>query len=130
MLRVTIAAFAAATFISAVSTAVAQDAALQMYGEGLHAYFDGEYESAFDLFTDAIELGPQDPRPYYFRGLTLIKVDRADAAEEDFNRGAELEAKSGTASSEVNKALTRIQGKIRIELQKHRRKAREKMRLQ
>ena len=56
---------------------MAQDAVLgQIYGNGVHAYFGQDYLKAHQLFTSAIEGHSQDPRCFYFRGLTLLKLGR------------------------------------------------------
>ena len=56
---------------------VAQDAVLgQIYGKGVHAYFGQDYLKAHEEFTSAIDGHTQDPRCFYFRGLTLLKLGR------------------------------------------------------
>ena len=47
--------------------AVAQDdpELTLLYGEGVHAYFAGEYQEAHELFTSAIEQGSKDARCYF-----------------------------------------------------------------
>jgi mono/diheme cytochrome c family protein len=50
------------------------------YGAGVHAYYDGNYQTAYDALTAAIEAGTLDPRAYYFRGLTALKLGRLDEA--------------------------------------------------
>ena len=53
----------------------AQEAILgQTYGNGVHAYFSGEYVRAHQLLTSAIDAGSHDPRCYYFRGLAYPEV--------------------------------------------------------
>ena len=48
----------------------AQDGVLsQLYGNGVHAYFAGDFVKAHDLLSSAIAGGSRDPRCYYFRGL-------------------------------------------------------------
>jgi Tfp pilus assembly protein PilF len=105
-----------------------EDASRALFGEGIHEYFNGEYELAFDLFTDAIEANGKDPRPHYYRGLTLTRVGRADAAESDFKTGAKLEASLERGAFAVAQSLTRIQGKLRMKLEQYRREARRNAR--
>ncbi|MGO9109501.1 MAG: hypothetical protein ACLP9L_09725, partial [Thermoguttaceae bacterium] len=72
---------------------VAQDAVLgQIYGNGVHAYFGQDYVRAYQLFTSAIDGHSQDPRCFYFRGLTLLKLGRPQDAEIEFQHGAKLES--------------------------------------
>ena len=66
---------------------VAQDAVLgQIYGNGVHAYFAQDYVKAHQFFTSAIDGHTQDPRCFYFRGLTLLKLGRPQDAEIDFQQ--------------------------------------------
>ena len=55
-----------------VSSAVAQDRGkLDLYGQGVHAFFAEEYEQAIKHFDEVIAAKEfKDARPYYFRGLS------------------------------------------------------------
>ena len=64
-----------------------------LYGRGVHAYFEGELNTAHKFFSDAIEQKTQDPRCYYFRGATYTRLGRPDQATKDFQAGALLEAR-------------------------------------
>jgi hypothetical protein len=103
----------------------AQDIVLgQMYGQGVHAFFAGDYLEAHRLFTAAIEAGSKDPRAYYYRGLCLLNLQRPEQAPADFQRGAELESSEEGRIYNVGRALERVQGHTRLELEKYRVKAR------
>ncbi len=53
----------------------AQEAVLgQEYGAGVHAFFTGDYASAYEHLTTAIQGGSKDPRAFYFRGLACLKL--------------------------------------------------------
>ena len=70
----------------------AQDALLNdLYGLGVHAYYSNDYFRAHELLTSAVEQGSQDPRVFYFRGLTYQMLGRPDEARDDFRQGAQLE---------------------------------------
>ncbi len=93
----------------------AQEALLsQMYGSGIHAYFSSDYQGAYDHFTAAVDGGSKDPRCYYFRGLTYLRLGRPEEAEMDFQKGADLEAEDVTRFYNVSRALERIQGRQRM----------------
>jgi tetratricopeptide (TPR) repeat protein len=96
----------------------------QLYGNGVHAYFARDYGQAFELLTSAIEQGDQDPRCYYFRGLTCSKLGSMDQAAADYKRGAELETASDDVFYGVSEALERVQGVDRLTLEEYRRSAR------
>ena len=100
------------------SQANAQDKVLkQYYGNGVHAYYSGDFKEAYDLLSKPIDAKIEDPRPYYFRGFALMELGRPEQAEKDFKAGAELELKDTTGRFPVNFALERCQGKARIALE-------------
>lgn len=103
----------------------AQEAVLgQEYGTGVHAFFAGEYVQAYEALTSAINGGSKDPRAYYFRGLAYVKLGRQAEAVSDFRRGAELESKDINRFYNVGKALERVQGPARSQLENYRVEAR------
>ena len=103
----------------------AQDAILgQKYGQGVHAYFSGDYSQAFEQLTAAIEGGSKDPRAFYFRGLTYLQFGRPQEAKQDFQKGADLESRDVNKFYDVSKSLERVQGPARTELENYRVEAR------
>ncbi len=109
------------------ATAWAQDAILaHFYGKGVHRYFQRDYAGAFNYINQAIENGSNDPRCYYFRGLTFWNLGREDEAREDFQQGAKLELQDTTLVFSVSKALERIQGPVRLIIEDYRDEARLK----
>ncbi|MCE9630817.1 MAG: hypothetical protein K8S94_08925 [Planctomycetia bacterium] len=93
------------------------------YGDGVHAYFAGDYQRSYDDLSQVIEAGTSDPRVYYFRGLVALKLGRLDESEADFVAGADKEA-AGTGSWPVARSLERVQGCDRLKLERHRVRAR------
>ena len=105
----------------AVSQSVAEENLLrELYGQGVHAYFSNNVSQAHEFLSMAIEQGSKDPRCYYYRGLAYAKLGRPDEAQEDFKKGAEFEAAGGAAQIDVGQALQRVQGSLRLDLEKHR----------
>jgi tetratricopeptide (TPR) repeat protein len=99
----------------------AQDPALgQKYGYGVHAYFSGDYPKAYEQLTAAIQVGSKDPRVFYFRGLAYLQLGRGPEAAQDFQQGADLESKDTNKFYNVSKALERVQGAPRVELENYR----------
>ena len=99
----------------------AQEAVLgQEYGAGVHAFFAGDYAAAYEQLTTAIQGGSKDPRAFYFRGLACLNLGRGPDAAIDFRKGAELESSDINRFYDVGKALERVQGSARIELEKYR----------
>jgi len=104
----------------AVSAIRAEDSLLlELYGQGVHKYFAGDYSQAYELLTKAIDQKTADPRVYYFCGLALDKLGRPDEAKADFERGAKLEAEGNAVQIDIGQALERIQGPIRLKLEQH-----------
>jgi tetratricopeptide (TPR) repeat protein len=93
------------------------------YGDGVHAYFAGDFDRAYEDLTQAIEAGTNDPRAYYFRGLAALRQGRSDEAEADFTAGADRESE-GVGAWPVARSLERIQGPDRLRLERHRTRAR------
>lgn len=93
------------------------------YGDGVHAYFAGDFSRAYEDLSQAIEAGTTDPRAYYFRGLAALRQGRSDEAEADFTEGATRES-AGLGAWPVGRSLERIQGPDRLRLERHRTRAR------
>jgi hypothetical protein len=93
---------------------------LQLYGSGVHAYFAGDFAKAYDQMTAAIAAGTRDPRIYYFRGLAYLKLGREAEATQDFQKGAQLESKDLHRAYNVGRALERVQGAVRQQLETYR----------
>ncbi len=89
------------------------------YGRGVHAYFSGSSADAEQLFAQAMGDDPNDPRPYYFHALCLLRQGRSDEARSDVMIGAALEARS-PGSYPVGKSLERVQGGDRLMLEQFR----------
>jgi tetratricopeptide (TPR) repeat protein len=96
------------------------------YGNGVHGYFAGAYDRAYEDFSSAIEAGSTDPRAWYFRGLAALKLGRSDEAEADFAEGARRESETG-GHWPVARSLERVQGSERLALERHRTRARVAM---
>ena len=104
------------------STATATDPGILagLYHEGVKAFYHGATADALDRFGGAIEAGTNDPRCFYYHGLTLLRQGRNDAAEQAFAQGAKLEAANLTDFYNVSAALERVQGAERRLLERHR----------
>ncbi len=95
----------------------------QWYGAGVHALHAGRLQESLDLLTQVVKLGTHDPRVYYFRGLAHMGMGNSAAGLEDFRTGAQFEVASQGRFYPVNRALERIQGPIRLELEQVRQAA-------
>ena len=95
-----------------------------LYGQGVHAYFEGDYESAAQWLGQAEAQGTQDPRAYYFLGLTHLGLGETDQANASFARGAEIETAGTERYFPIADSLARVQGSARVSLERARRAAR------
>lgn len=93
------------------------------YASGVHAYYAGDYVRSHADLSSVIEAGSGDPRAFYFRGLGLLQQGRTDEAQADFVDGATREA-AGQGTWPVSRSLERVQGVHRLELERHRVRAR------
>ena len=103
----TFSAFTFALLLTATgaSNASAQSEVLaEMYGRGVHAYYAGDYTTAYESLTMAIDNGTDDPRAYYFRGLVSQMSGRQEEAKDDWTKGAEMEA-NGKANPAIGRSL-------------------------
>lgn len=98
-------------------------AVARLFGAGVHAYFSGDYVRSHADLTAVVEAGCQDPRAFYFRGLSALRLGMCGDAEADFAAGASLES-DPLANWPVSQALERVQGAERIALERHRARAR------
>jgi len=97
------------------------------YNLGVDAYLSGRHREAIEQLNLAAT-GLDDPRVFYFRGLALSQLGQSVDARADFVRGARLERdridlrhlrlSETDRLSQVNSALTRVQGPQRAELEK------------
>lgn len=106
----------------ASSSYAQHNALIELYGEGVHRYFENDVMAADQLLTTVVDSGSQDPRVYYFRGLARERLGMDGLA--DFQTGARLEAEGRSGSFEVGTALARIQGSLRGKIEAARRDAR------
>ena len=89
-----------------------------IYGRGVHAFFDRDYEGTVTILLQAVEIKSIDPRPYYFLGLALLRQGKAEEADQYFRQAAQWEY-SGRALRDYNvaEALRRIQGEDRLRIE-------------
>ena len=94
------------------------------YGEGVHAFYDGDNASAERWLRKVVERTPDDPRPYYFLGLALLGQQQDEAGREAIAQGAAIEATRAAMAFDMSKALLRVQGRGRLLIEQAREKAR------
>lgn len=100
----------------------------EIYGKGVHAFFGGDLMRSQELLDLAIESGSQDSRVHFFRGLVASRLAGQEEAAAHYQRGAELEV-AGRRSVSLDRALQRIQGPERHQIEEARMMARLQDRL-
>ncbi|QDV71238.1 hypothetical protein Poly24_49720 [Rosistilla carotiformis] len=88
----------------------------ELYGRGVHAYYCGHLIDAHRYLSLAIDHGSRDPRTYYFRGVVNAATGRQHEAEADWRTGAQFEIE-GEYGAGIGRALHRVQGPVRMELE-------------
>ena len=63
-----------------------------LYGEGVRAYYSGDYETALYKYNDALQLKPNTIGYLYNRGLTYIKLNHENTAIIDFQKVISLDS--------------------------------------
>jgi hypothetical protein len=118
-------AFAALSSVVMVAPLKAQvsDMAGTLYSEGVDAFFAGQSDQAVASLSRSIGANPNDPRAFYFRALARLRAGDSDGARADMKAGAEVESRLPNRYA-IGKALERVQGYDRLELEKYRRTAR------
>jgi hypothetical protein len=102
---------------STIPAIAQQEAASELYGFGVHAYHSNRHSEALDLFSQSITHSGQDPRVFYFRGLTQFAMGNPEAAGDDFKAGAQLEYLGSNRKYNIGVALERVQGVARLEIE-------------
>jgi tetratricopeptide (TPR) repeat protein len=93
-----------------------------LYERGVQAYFAGRSSEAEMYLSQALKANPNDPRYYYFRALSLMRLGRTNEARGDMMVGAEVEALAG-GRYPVGASLEFVQGANRLQLERYRRPA-------
>jgi hypothetical protein len=91
------------------------------YMAGVQSYWAGAYERAEEQFLTAIRNDNRDARYHYYLGLTRLSLRKQSAAQQDFERGADMERQGRPSRAAVNAALERIQGSMRQSVERYRR---------
>jgi tetratricopeptide (TPR) repeat protein len=112
------------TLVDSAPALAQVDVLNELYGSGVHAYNSGQYRDAYADLTMAIRSGSKDPRVYYYRGLAYLRLGRPQEAQGDFKKAASLEMADTDHFYQVSKALERIQGTARSQIERYRSKAR------
>ncbi len=102
-----------------------EKSASELYGQGVHAYFAGDYNATIGYMTASIDKRATDPRPFYFRGLALAGLHGLEAGLDDLAKGADVEVnKMDQRVYDVNSSLQRVQGALRLAIEQQRTAAR------
>ena len=105
--------------VFAMDSLVVTDESDYIYGKGVHAFFDRDYEESIAILSKAEEIKNNDPRSYYFLGLAYLRQKKAEQADQYFKKAAQLEYNGrGLRDYAVSESLRRIQGEERLRIEK------------
>jgi len=79
--------------------------------QGVEAYREGKYKRALELFTQAQRLDPASPKPHYFIGSALEKMNEPDSARVEYETAIRISPKYVEALTGLGNLL-RKQGKL------------------
>ena len=79
--------------------------------QGVEAFRAGNYKRALELFTQAQRLDPGGPKPHYFIGGALEKLDEPDSARAEYQTAIRIDPKYVEALTGLGNLL-RKQGKL------------------
>ena len=75
--------------------------------QGIEAYRAANYKRALELFTQAQKLDPGGPKPHYFIGSALEKLEEPDSAMTEYQAAIRLDPKYVEALTGLGKLLRR-----------------------
>ena len=101
------------------STNAADPSVLAIYGEGVHSFYAGNFQQSYDYLSEVIEIGTDDPRVYYFRGLSAFDLGVKKMLTTILRKGLPL---SRTGNTRTVSVAERIQGPDRLLLEQSRSK--------
>ena len=105
--------------VFAADSVAVVDESDSIYGRGVHAFFDRDYDEAIKVLSKAEEIKFNDPRPYYFLGLAYLRQKKTEQANRYFKQAAQLEFNGRTLRDyAVSESLRRIQGDERQRIEK------------
>jgi tetratricopeptide (TPR) repeat protein len=81
------------------------------------AYDDGDMEQALAFYNQAVELEPERPETYCYRGNVWRDIERYEAAAADYEQCATLAAQSGQADLEQEGQLKAVKAQAYLSLQ-------------
>jgi len=118
MLSVIVFCFLLGGAVVATDSPFITDESDSIYGKGVHAFFDRDYEVSITILSKAEEIKSNDPRPYYFLGLAHLRQKKTEPAEQYFKKAAQLEFNGRSLRDyAVSESLRRIQGKERMRIE-------------
>ena len=106
-----------------VAFAQSNPEATQLYGQGVHQFNTNRYAEAITYFDQAEGMETQDPRVFFYRGLSHYRLGNEMAAVADYEKAAAMEQTVAGRSYSIPKSLQRVQGPERSIIERYRRAA-------
>lgn len=101
------------TMSSEISIVQSLELANEVFGRGVHLYWQGDYKNALQQFQLGVQLNTEDARLWYFKGFCELALGRKSEAEKSIVTAIVLHEKT-LDKREIARALERVQGKFRM----------------
>jgi len=98
-----------------------------MFSSAFHAYWRADYSAAQKQLAEAVAADNQDARIWYYKGLTELALEQDQAAASSFGEAVKLHIAQPEQNAQVNKALERVQGDVRLQLHRAKRKVQSEL---
>ena len=90
------------------------------YGEAVRSYWRGDLATARQMAADGLSVNDQDARLWYFKALAEIGLSLEADAVQSLGAAAQVESQHPEQARQINRALERIQGHLRVKIQRAR----------
>jgi tetratricopeptide (TPR) repeat protein len=102
------------------SVATSQERALasEVFGLVYHAYWNEDYQGALEKTELALSLDPGDARIWYYRGFAQLALGQQQEACACLAEAVKRHPAGGKSRAAVDAALQRIQGDLRVAIQR------------
>ncbi len=112
---------AARTTVAAKADAsVSREEEAAAFSDVYHAYWRGDNEDAMKQVQAAIQAAPQSARAWYYKGMIELRMDEKTKAVESLAQAVQLHLDNPSQDADVNHALERVQGRVRVQLHRAR----------
>ena len=90
----------------------------ELFGRASSLFWARNYREALEILAAAVQLGPEDPRLWYYKGFAELALGQERAGEQSLAKAIYLhQTCTPEDQSEVATAISRVQGRFRLMLE-------------